>query len=173
MNRLKFWGLILALFVCVRSAVALEGIFLGAQLGHVSISGTIGQRHSSSLGFGLDLGLKTSPLLDIMFRLQTSSHSNNGGLNIYSQTISADFHVFEVDDFEFSFGLGPGFYFYKFTPVTNSHFGINLGLNADVKIEEAMRLGLGFRRHFVMGSTADSYMAIMMRFGYWFDLGSG
>lgn len=169
---------ILAIALCVvaGSAQAIDGFYLGGQLGHVGLTEPTSRTYSNTIGFGIDLGVRTNPLLDLVFSFQRSGHSGGGpdGLTLYSQTVSADFHFGEFNDFEFSLGAGPGFYFFKTNAVTESKFGVNAGSQIDVLVDEHLRIGLGARYHAVFagsdpGRTAASYWTVMMRLGYLFS----
>lgn len=171
MKSFKFLFVFAALFLFSARSQAIDSIYLGAQLGHVGLGGNAGSKFSNAIGFGLDLGIRTNPTLDVIFHLQTSSHSNNGGLNLYSQFISADWHLFEFNDFDFFATGGPGFYFFKDSVVTNSNFGLNLGAGVDIIIDEALRLGINGRYHSIFSATnGGSYFTFMMKFGYLFNL---
>ncbi len=152
-------------------APAIEGIYVGGEVGNVGLSGTLGQTYTNAIGFGIDLGVKTNSYLDILFHLATSSHSGAGGLNIYSQTVTGNFHIFEFADIEFTLGLGPGFYFFKTPGITNSSFGINAGGDLNARVDDNIRIGLGGRWNGVFGQGTGNYITFMMNVGYWFDTG--
>lgn len=168
----RFRVLLLSLFLLTRSAFALEGIWLGGEAGYVSLGGNA-KAYGNALGFGLDLGLQTNPSLDLFFHLQTSSHAGGiDGLRVYSQMLSARWHALQINDFDITLEGGPGFYFFKTAPVTDTNFGLNFGLGGDVRVDDAIRVGIGLRYNAIFGAkTGDSYTQIMMRIAYLFSLG--
>lgn len=152
--------------------MAVEGFYLGGQIGHIGLTGKTSPTYNNTIGFGLDLGFRANPLLDIMFSSQYSSHSGGAdGLSLYAETLAASFHILEANDFDWSLGAGPGFYFFKYAVKTESMFGLNMGTNVDVKAGDNLKLGLGLRYHLVFRKDADvgdNIWTIMMRVGYTF-----
>jgi hypothetical protein len=147
---------------------AIDGLYLGAQVGQVGLTGSNQNLHGNSIGAGLDLGFRTLSNVEILFQSQLSSHSSN--LKLYSQTLGANLRL-EIPDFEILLGLGPGFYTFS-KATSNTYFGVHWDVAGDVVVTEALRLGLGFRYHSLFGETgADDYWSVMMRFGYLFELG--
>lgn len=146
-----------------------EGPYLGGQLGFVGLSGNLKPTFSNHLGFSGDLGVRTSSLMDLVFRFHYSSHDGGGGLQLMSPSLSADLHVGRWMDFDFTLGAGPGFYFFK-TAQTESKFGVHAGAAVDVLVDERLGVGLGTRWNGIFGatSTSDSFWTVMMRVGYWF-----
>lgn len=166
MNRYLF---ILA-FLLGRAAWAIDGIYLGGELGYVNLSGNT-SIYSNALGFDVDLGIKTNPILDINFQFGYSSHSGGAGLTLYHPTASANLHVYQMNDFDLSLGLGPGFYFFKTGAITESDFGLNFGVAGDVVVEEAVHVGIGWQWHKVFGGTiGDNFWDLTMRVGYFFSI---
>lgn len=162
-------GWLLSLLLLSPPAEALDGLYLGGEVGHVALTGDNALNRNNTIGFAVDLGVKVNPLLDLDLQFLRSSHSGGpNGLTIYAQTIAANFHFFEVNDFDLSFGGGPGFYFYN-TSTTNSAFGLNAGLNLDVVVEEQIRVGLGFKYHAVFGNSSVDLWTTMLRVGYIFS----
>ena len=148
---------------------AVDGLYLGAQVGQVGLTGTSQQVHNNAIGFGVDIGFRTLSSVEILFQSQMSSHSNN--LKLYSQTLGANIRL-EIPDFEILLGLGPGFYTFS-RGVSNTHFGLHWDVAGDVVVSDSLRLGLGFRYHSLFGDIgADDFWSVMMRFGYLFQVGS-
>ena len=152
------------------SATGVESIYVGGAIGHVGLTGDASRFFTNGIGFGLDLGIRTNPLLQVDFSSQISPHG--GDLTLFSETFGANFHFYELSDIDLSAGGGPGFYFFKTAGTPNSYFGINIGGAADVVMAEAFRLGLGFRYHGLFGNAPGSYWTVMMRFGYSFEVDS-
>lgn len=152
--------------------MALDGFYLGGEIGHVALTGKTAPTYSNTIGFGVDLGFRANPLLDIMFSSQYSSHSGGAnGLSVYAETLAASFHFLEANDFDCSLGAGPGFYFFNYSGKTDTMFGLNFGPNVDVKAGDNLRLGLGLRYHVVFSKDTDigdNIWNIMMRVGYTF-----
>lgn len=163
--------IIFSAFLCV-TAFPLDGFYLGGQIGHVALTGKTSPTYNNTIGFALDLGFRTNPLLDVLFSSQYSSHIGGGnGLSLYSETLGANFHVIDVNDFDVSLGAGPGFYFFKYAAKTDTLFGIHGGSNVDVKAGDNLRIGLGLRYHTLFRKDADlgdNFWTLMMRVGYQF-----
>ena len=159
---LKRIGL-LAVFCLFTShpAKAVDGVYLGGVLGATGFTGAA--TGDTALTFGVDLGLQASSLVDVMFHFQTSSHT---GATLYAPTMSAEMHWAQVNDFDFTIGFGPGMYFVKSPLATTSNFGINFGTAADLKIDDAIRLGMGVRYNVVFSGT--NFYSVLFRFGYLF-----
>lgn len=149
-------------------AQAIEAFYVGGEVGHVGLSGAAATPYSNTIGFAIDLGARVNPMLDLMFQFMRSSHSGAGGLTIYGQTVSADFHFFEMNDFDLSIGGGPGFYFMN-SGTSSSFFGLNGGANIDVIVDDHVRVGLGFKYHGVFGAGSPDFWTTMMRVGYLFE----
>jgi hypothetical protein len=154
-----------------RPAMAVDGVYLGGELGFVGLTDNIGRTNNNGLGFGFNLGLRANPLLDIMAGFQRSTHSGQlagvGDLTLYSTTLSAAFHFLQVDDFDLSLMGGPGFYFFNTAAGNATKFGLHGGLAGDVVIEDALRVGIAWKYHGVFGTTTGggSYWTVMMRVG--------
>ena len=162
-------GWLLSLCFLAPTAQALDGLYLGGEVGHVALTGQKSIDKTNTIGFAIDLGVKVNPVLDLALQFLRSSHSGGAnGLTIYGQTVSADFHFFELNDFDLSFGGGPGFYFFN-SGTSNSFFGLNGGLNLDVVVDDRVRVGLGFRYHAVFGGDSVDLWTTMMRVGYLFS----
>ncbi len=149
-------------------ALAVDAFYLGGQIGHVT---SPANAFSNAIGFGVDLGVRTNPLLDLVFQIQHSSHNGGAGLSLNSATVAADFHFWEFNDFEFSLGGGPGFYFMS-SGTSETYFGLHIGSNVDVVVDDHLRVGLGLRYHGVFagsGNSNGSYWTAMMRVGYLFS----
>lgn len=169
----RLWVFFLGLWLFARPLFALDGIWLGGEAGYVALSGNA-KTYNNAIGFGLDLGLQLNPSLDLFFHLQTSSHAGGvDGLRLYSQMLSARWHLMQINDFDLTVEGGPGFYFFQTAPLTDTNFGIHFGLGGDVRVDDAIRVGLGTRYNAVFGAkTGDSYWQIMMRLAYLFSLGN-
>lgn len=166
---LSFALVIVAFALWGARARAVDGVYVGAQVGNVSFTGNSGL--GSAIGFGGDLGLRANPLLDVVYHLQYSSHSGGlAGVKLWSNTLTADFHVLQVNDFDFAILGGPGFYTFSFPGTSQTNFGLNFGANGDVVFDESLRVGIGFRYHVVMGDNTSNYWTLMARAGYLFNL---
>lgn len=156
--------LVISLFAAISQA-AVDGLYLGAQVGQVGLTGTSQTLHNNAIGFGVDIGFRTLSSVDIIFQSQMSSHSND--LKLYSQTLGANVRL-EIPDFEISVGLGPGFYTFS-QASSNTYFGVHWDVAGDVVVTDTLRLGLGFRYHSLFGDVgADDFWSVMMRVGYLF-----
>lgn len=164
---------LLLTLVFVPRAQAIEGIYLGGQIGNVGLTGDMKTFFNNALGFGVDLGLKTTSPIDVTLSFQTSSHSGIVDLSIYAPFVSADVHVGQTSDLDFILSLGPGFYTFKAAGASTTKFGIQGGAACDVLVDEKFKVGLGFRYHGIFGSDAGStgsYWTAMARFGYIFGM---
>lgn len=166
-----FKKLLIILSVCawMSSASAMERIYVGGMLGQVDLHGNAGQRFSDALGFGGEVGVAANPLMDIILRLSSSSHSGGtNGMSLLVPTISADYGVFDANDFRLSLGGGPGLYI--FNPGSSVvRFGLHAEAFADVMVEN-IRIGIGYRFHGVFdpGANEGNLSQILMRVGYTF-----
>ena len=158
-------------FFLVSSSHALDGIYLGGQVGQLGLTGTLQTVSGNALGFGLDLGFKTGLLWDITFSSQMSSHTGGAQtLKLYSQTLAMNLHA-DLGEFDLSAGVGPGFYTFS-RATSNTYFGLHLDAAGDVVLSDHLRTGLGFRYHALFGDVgADDFWSVMMRLGYLFDVG--
>lgn len=174
MKRVIFWFSALCLLVSTQG-YAIEGVYVGGQIGHVGMTGRTATTYSNTIGFGVDLGLRTNNVLDLTAAFQTSAHSGGAGMNLMSFLLTADYKFAEANDFEFFLSGGPGFYFFKTAALTDTKFGLNFGAIGNVMADENIRVGLAARYHLVFSSSAattgDSYYSIMLRFGYVFPAG--
>jgi len=159
--------LLFAFLSCTSPLFAIDAVYLGGQVGYVSLTGDPAKNFPNAIGFGADLGLRTNAFVDIVLSFQTSSHS---GLTAYAPFLSADIHLGQLHDFDFIVGAGPGFYFFKTSSGTDSNFGINVGGAIDAVVDDSIRIGLGSRYHAVFnGNRGGSYWTVMMRLGYLFQ----
>ncbi|MBI4403103.1 MAG: hypothetical protein HY537_03025 [Deltaproteobacteria bacterium] len=159
------------LFLCALSfsVFAIEGFYLGVEGGYVGPLGKAKDTYNSALGFGADIGVKASPIIDLTLLFQTSSHAGGGGLNCYMTGVSADFTLGRLNDFEFALGGGPALYLLRPSGEGENRFGIHFGGHADVLIDERVHVGLGLRYHAPFSAaTMDSFWTIMARVGYQF-----
>ena len=151
----------IVLFVLVaRPAQALEGFYLGDQVGHAAYGS------SSSLGFGVDLGFKTTSPVDLVISYFRVS---DRGLGINMPTLSGEFHVGHAYDFDFTIGAGPGFYNYSSTIISETKFGLQFGGAVDFLVDEHFRVGLGTRYHMPFGNGYSNIWTVTMRAGYLFN----
>lgn len=158
--------LLCSLLLLSAPAFALDGFYLGAQVGHVALTGT--PTFSNAIGFGLDLGVPTGSYLDVVAHIQYSSHSGGPGLKLFHPTLAAQVHAFRSADFDVSAEAGPGFYFLS-AGTSETKFGLNFGVNGDVLVEDALRLGVGWRYHSVFNTALiGDFWTVMMRVGYQF-----
>jgi len=166
------WSLLTWAIVAPSKSSALEALYVGGQLGHVALSGDPAGVYSNSLGFGGDIGFRTNSYVDMVISLMTSSHAGPGDLSILAPTLSADVHVGRAYDFDFTLGLGPGFYSFKSGGLSDTKFGLNFGGAVDVLVDDNIRVGLGSRYHLAMGSSGISgnFWTVTMRVGYLFTM---
>jgi hypothetical protein len=157
----------LAFLVCSKG-FPLESIFLGAQFGQVLLTNGASS-FTNSLGYGLDLGFRTNPVLDVTLRSQLSSHSGGNGLTLWSNTLSADYLVGTFYDIEVFLGGGPGVYQFASSPSTVL-FGLHAEAYGDLIVNDSFKVGLGGRFHGILNTAAStgSYWTIMMRAGFSF-----
>src|SRR5262245_8897631 len=94
-------------FVFSVPAMALDGVYLGGQVGFVGLTGDASKVFDNAIGFGADVGFRANPILDLVGSFQHSSHDKFGGLNLNSAFLSADFHVLNVNDIELTLSGGP------------------------------------------------------------------
>ncbi len=149
--------LLCSLLLLTAPAFALDGLYLGAQIGHVGNFGA-----SNTIGFGGDIGFPTGAYLDVVAHIQYSSHS---GTSLFHPTFDAAFHILKTADFDLTGEVGPGFYFSGGT----TKFGLNFGANGDVIVQDNIHLGLGFREHILFNSGGTDFYTVMMRVGYSFE----
>ena len=155
---------LLALSFFSYSAHAVDGVYLGGQIGAVGMTGT---RSDTTIGFDVDLGLRANSIVDVVFHFQTSSHP---GRTVYAPHLSAEIHYADVNDFDFTIGVGPGMYFFNSPVGTDTNFGLNFGTAVDLKLDEAIRLGLGARYHLVFSpAIGNNFWSFMFRAGYFFE----
>lgn len=162
---------LIAFFSFMPSAFAVEGVYLGGHVGHVALSGGIKTTHSNTIGFGVDLGLQVNPGLDVLLQSQFSSHSGTPeSLKLFANTLDANIHFFQANDFDFTLQAGPGFYSFSGGSVSETKFGLNFGVGADIIADESLRVGLDWRYHVLLGTLGSeyNYWSTMMRIGYWF-----
>lgn len=162
--------LILALALLLpTTAFPLESVYLGGQFGQVFLGGGAAASHANALGYGVDLGFRTNPVLDVVLRTQLSSHTGSGGLSLWANTLSADFLVTNFYDIELFIGAGPGFYQFAST-TTASRFGLHAETHADLMVSDSFKVGLGFRYHAIFdpGPKEGSFFTILMRAGFTF-----
>lgn len=158
--------------VGVRPAQALEAVSVGGQVGFVGLTGDVRSSFNDALGFGADVGFRANALLDVVLNVLASSHSGPGDLGIIAPFATADFHVGRAYDFDFTLGMGPGFYNFKNSGVSETKFGLNFGGAVDVILEDHIRLGLGSRFHAPFGTSgaSGSFWTVTMRVGYIFTM---
>jgi hypothetical protein len=169
---MKKLTLALGLLLFPTSAFPLESLFIGGQFGQVLLTGGAKTSFTDSLGFGVDLGFRTNPVLDLTLRSQLSSHTGGSGLSLWSNTLSADYLVGNFYDIEVFVGGGPGLYQFASTPSTLL-FGLHAELYGDLIVSDSFKIGLGGRFHGILNNSATtgSYWTIMMRAGCTFGLG--
>lgn len=166
--------LILSALALPQVASALDGVYLGAQAGFVSPTGNGASAYKNAVGFGIDLGLRTNPILDLMLGFQYSAHSENvpgvGDLTSFRQSLTAEIHVARFNDFDVTLGGGPGFYIYKAGGTSDTKFGLNFGGAIDMLVNDTLNVGVGTRYHAVFGTTGTQggFFTVQMRIGYLF-----
>jgi len=146
-------------------ALAIDGVYLGAEVGAVGGSDPL----DTQIGYGGDLGVRVNSLFDLMARVQHSSHENDL-LKLTSTTLSADFRVLDMGDFEVAIGAGPGFYFFSTPGLSETKFGLNYGGDVDVVLNSLVHVGVGGRYHQVF--SGNDYWSATARLGFLFNLGS-
>lgn len=158
-------------FSYIPSAYALDGVNVGARVGHFAMGGDLHKVYDHALGFGLDLGFAVNSAIDVLFQSQFSSHKGGvDGLKIFSETLGASMHIFQFADFDVTAQFGPGFYFYKTAPTTDTKFGLHFGAGGDVLAGDHVRVGLDWRYNFVFSSGPSlDYWSTMMRVSYLFS----
>lgn len=156
-------------WLTLSQAVAEQNLYVGGLLGHTDLHGNAGSLYSDALGFGAEIGVAANPLMDIIFRLTSSSHrGGTDGLGVLIPSISADYAFFDANDFRLSAGGGPGIY--VFSPgVSIVRFGLHAEAFADVMVDD-IRIGVGYRFHGVFdpGAHEGNISQILMRVGYTF-----
>jgi hypothetical protein len=151
--------LICSLLLLSVPSFALDGVYLGAQVGHVGGPGT----SPNAIGFGIDIAVPTGAYLDAVLHAQYSDH---GGLTLLHPTLDAQVHLVQTGDFDLTAEAGPGFYFLGGTG-SATKFGVNVGTNGDLIVQDQLHLGLGFRYHILFDSPgAGDFYTVMLRVGY-------
>ena len=153
---------------------ALEGFYLGGQVGAVGLGGAAAAAgYGSALGFGVNLGFRTNSRVDVLFEFQTSSHAAPGAtLTQFPLNLVAQIHLFNANDFDFSVAAGPGIYIIRPGAISETDFGLQGAANIDLLVEEKLNLGVSFAYNALVNATAGgSFWTLMMRFGYLFPLG--
>lgn len=151
-------------------AKALEGLYIGGQLGNFALSDSLGKSYKDALGFGGDLGFKTTSMVDLVLSAFYSSHSGPlGGTKIFAPTINAEVHLGRAYDFDFTVGGGPGFYNFSNSLTSETKFGLNFGGAVDFLIDDSFRVGLGTRYHIPFNANTNIW-AVTMRAGYLFTM---
>lgn len=132
-----------------RPARGVDAFILGGQLGYAGLTGNLSSFYGNSLVFGADLGFRTSGFVDLVYSFQASSHSETlfGKLTLLSNAVSADFHIGQAYDFDFTLGAGPGLYLLKDSFSSATKFGLHVGGAVDVIVSENISAGLGMRFH--------------------------
>ncbi len=163
----KFIFLIISIFSSFTFAV--DGYYLGLAAGHTTITGKSNGGRSNSIGLNLEASIRANPILDVALNVHYSPHA--GGLTLWGEYISANFHVLEANDFDITVGAGPGFYTFK-TADSETLFGLHAGGAADLMLGDHLRLGISARIHgiFAAKDTGDNFGTIMARIGYFFPV---
>lgn len=174
MKRLFCISRVIGLLFFVSSSVqAIDAIYVGGIAGLVALSGPpTAVPYNNALGFGVDVAVRNSTLFDLTGHFQASSHSGGaGGLTVYGGYVSADVHILQTSDFDFTLGVGPGFYFFNTPSASETDFGINAGGAFDVLVDEHLVVGLGVRYNAVFnGPMGGSFTNLNARLGYLFTL---
>lgn len=175
MKKLSLVGLLFAgLTLGASSASAVEGFYLGGQLGHFSFTGESRSNFNNSIGFGGDIGFRANPLVDLVLGVQYSTYKAIGviasNLNLLTGTMTAEFHLGRLADFDFTIGAGPGLYFADVAGANTTKFGINFGGAADLLVDDHFKVGVGIKAHNIFATTNafSNYWTITMRAGYMF-----
>ena len=168
---MRLSGILVLFAVCLflePQALAIEAWIAGGQLGASGVqTGTGLPSFGGGIGFGVDLGLKNNPAVDVTLSIQRAADS--GGVGLTSGLVTADLHILEYNDFEISFGAGPGLYMFGQTSGTQTNFGLQLGPNVDVIIHESIRIGIAAREHFLFTTAGvGGLWGFTMRVAYLF-----
>lgn len=158
----------LSVALCFTSAEAADGFLLGIQGGQVA-GPTLsnGTSYTGGLGYGLTAGMVVNPVLNVALSVDHSNHSLIASLDLTSASVSADYHFLQVNDFDFSIGAGPGFYFFTVAPLSQNNFGLHGSAAIDVLLSNRFRLGVVGKYHYVFSSTIGGpYWTALMRFTY-------
>lgn len=156
------------LFIAAR-ATGVESLYLGGRAGYTGLTSTLRQTHQSNLGFGVDLGFRTNPFLDLLLQFHQSRHEP--GLQISTFFMSADLNLIRYDNIDFFLSIGPGIYFFTLNGTKDTKFGIHGGFGLDYWIGESLRIGIVARWHGVLSPTAaDNFWTTMARLGYRINL---
>jgi len=148
---------------------AFDGVYVGGQLGQLGLSGntTAAGHGSGTIGFGIDLGIRTGGFWDLLFQYQYSSHNN--GLKLSNLTIGPELQIGPYNDFYFTLGLSPGFHIFN-AAQSETKFGISFSGGSDIWLEDLVRMGLVFRYTSIFGGViGDAFWSVMLRFGYVFE----
>ncbi len=164
--------LLVIAFLLPAQALPLESIYVGGQLGFVGLTQQAPASTMNALGFGIDVGFRVNPVLDVSLRSGLSSHAGPTTIGLWSNTVSADFMVGHFNDIQLFLGGGPGFYQFA-AATTETKFGLHANAIADLVLGENLRLGLGGRFHGIFDPSVatPSYWTMMMRVGFSFNTG--
>ncbi len=163
----------LSVFHFTQICWAVDGFYLGGQLGHIGLSGDVSRTYSNSIGFGADLGVKVNSNLDLMLNTHWSSHSGRGnGNKIFATYLSAEAHLMDVNDVLLSVAAGPGLYFFNTDTGKESNFGLHIGGIVDVMADENLKVGVGILYHGVFSGnsvTSGKLWTALVRLSYFFE----
>lgn len=153
-----------------REARALDGTYLGVQVGAVGPLGSTAA-YNSSFGGGLEVGFFANPIVELRLR---GLYANMGGaaggpsVRLLAGTVSGEFHLIDISDIELVLGAGPGFYNFN-NGASESVFGLQGGLELVMKLDEGVRIGFGFRVHAPISATVGSTLfTALVSLGYQF-----
>lgn len=167
LRQLLFSVAVVLFAVSAKPARALEGLYIGGQVGNVALGSPISR---SSLGFGGDLGFKTTSQVDLVVSLLHASFT--GSTSLLAPFLSAELHAGHAYDFDFTIGAGPGFYNFSVGPFSETKFGLQFGGAVDFVLDDHFRVGLGTRYHVPFGSStvSSNIWTVTMRAGYLFTM---
>ena len=171
MNLFSKLGLAVS-FLALPAFANMQGLYIGANGGQVGFTGAAADKINTSIGYGVDVGLRTSRRWEVAAHLQNSAHSGLSDMRVTSQGISIEGRPFNLSDMEITVGAGAGVYLFH-QDVTEAKLGINIGGAADIVLDKHVHIGTASRVHFLSnGPYSGNYWTLMLRVGYVFDFGN-
>ncbi|MCB0403899.1 MAG: hypothetical protein KDD51_03885 [Bdellovibrionales bacterium] len=156
------------LLLCSARSPGMDHLYVGGRAGFTGLTSSLRTTHGSAAGFGVDLGFRTNPFLDVLLQFHQSRH--NAGLNISSFFMSTDLNLVRYGNVDFFLSIGPGIYFFTVNTTSETKFGIHGGFGLDYWLG-ALRVGVVVRWHGVLSTTAaDNFFTTMARLGYRINL---
>jgi hypothetical protein len=149
---------------------AVESVYVGAQVG---ATGPLDSdaNFNNAFGGGLEVGFYANPIVELRVRgfyVNMAGTAPAPSVRLLAGTLSAEFHLLEVSDIEFLFGGGPGFYHFN-NGTSESVFGLQGGVEANLKLDEGVRFGFGLRVHAPLSANIGSTLfSALVSVGYQF-----